>query len=231
MSIHSDFSQPVRVHTQSQPWLPSPMPGVERRPLDRVGDEVARATSIVRYAPESHFSPHVHHGGEEFLVLEGVFQDEEGDYPAGTYVRNPPGSSHRPGSAPGCVIFVKLWQFDPDDQTPVRLSPDQISATHDPQRPGVSLQPLFSGFGETVSLEHWQPGADIDLALPGGGELLVLAGDCEQDGNPLGPHDWLRLPVAGRLQAKAGPQGTSLWLKTGHLQALDQQLQRLQARL
>ena len=51
--------------------------------LDRIGDEVARATSIVRYAPHSHFSPHTHGGGEEFLVLDGVFQDEHGDYPAG----------------------------------------------------------------------------------------------------------------------------------------------------
>jgi hypothetical protein len=60
--------------------------------LDRIGDEVARATSIVRYAPASHFSPHVHDGGEEFLVLEGTFQDEHGDYPVGSYVRNPPTS-------------------------------------------------------------------------------------------------------------------------------------------
>jgi anti-sigma factor ChrR (cupin superfamily) len=95
--------------------------------LDRIGDEVARATSIVRYAPYSRFSPHTHAGGEEFLVLEGVFQDEHGDYPAGSYVRTPPTSSHTPGSEPGCTIFVKLWQFDPDDRTPVRIDTSDLS--------------------------------------------------------------------------------------------------------
>src|SRR5438046_1035028 len=97
------------------------MPGIERRMLDRIGGEVASATSIVRYAVQSRFSPHTHGGGEEFLVLEGVFQDEHGDYPAGTYVRNPPTSRHTPGSESGCIIFVKLWQFDPADRTRVRI--------------------------------------------------------------------------------------------------------------
>jgi anti-sigma factor ChrR (cupin superfamily) len=88
------------------------MPGVHRRMLDRIGGEVARATSIVRYAPASHFSPHIHDGGEEFLVLEGTFQDEHGGYPVGSYVRNPPTSSHTPGSSVGCTIFVKQSATD-----------------------------------------------------------------------------------------------------------------------
>ena len=68
MEINADFSQRVVVHAAQLPWVPSPMAGVERRMLDRIGDEVARATSIVRYAPGSQFSPHTHGGGEEFLV-------------------------------------------------------------------------------------------------------------------------------------------------------------------
>lgn len=96
MEINNDFNQRVAVHSASQAWLASPIAGVDRRMLDRIGDEVARATSIVRYAPNSQFSPHVHSGGEEFLVLEGVFQDEHGDFPAGSYIRNPPESSHTP---------------------------------------------------------------------------------------------------------------------------------------
>ncbi|HKE95561.1 MAG TPA: cupin domain-containing protein, partial [Povalibacter sp.] len=119
MELNADFSQRVVVHAARLPWAASPMPGVERRMLDRIGDEVARATSIVRYAPGSHFSAHTHGGGEEFLVIEGVFQDEHGDYPVGSYIRNPPTSSHTPGSESGCVIFVKLWQFAPDDRTRV----------------------------------------------------------------------------------------------------------------
>src|SRR6516165_7170873 len=62
------------------------------RPVHRIGDEVARATSVVRYAPKSRFSAHIHGGGEEFLVLDGVFQDEHGDFPVGSYIRNPPTS-------------------------------------------------------------------------------------------------------------------------------------------
>src|SRR4029079_19066449 len=94
---------------------------LDLRCLNLVGGEVARATSIVRYAPDSRFSPHVHSGGEEFIVLEGVFQDEDGDFPAGSQLRNTQQSRHTPGSKPGYTIFVKLWQFDPADRTQVRV--------------------------------------------------------------------------------------------------------------
>src|SRR6059058_5957976 len=107
MRINADFTKRASVHAGAADWVQSPMAGVERRMLDRIGDEVARATSIVRYAPGSHFSPHTHDGGEEFLVLEGVFSDEHGDFPAGSYIRNPPQSRHTPGSERGCVLFVK----------------------------------------------------------------------------------------------------------------------------
>src|SRR5271169_5577343 len=100
MNLNSDFGARAAVHAARLEWTPSPIPGVDRRMLDRIGDEVARATSIVRYAPHSHFSPHTHGGGEEFLVLDGIFQDEHGDYPAGTYVRNPPTTSHTPAPKP-----------------------------------------------------------------------------------------------------------------------------------
>lgn len=88
--------------------------------------EVARATSIVRYAPESRFAEHIHELGEEFLVLEGMFSDEHGDYGAGTYVRNPPGSSHSPYTVDGCTIFVKLRQFDPADLTLEGVFSDEL---------------------------------------------------------------------------------------------------------
>ena len=115
--LNHDFSQGVLLHTADLPWSPSPMAGVERRMLDRIGGEVARATSIVRYAPGSRFSRHVHGGGEEYLVLEGVFSDEHGHNPPGSYVRNPPGSVHRPSSAAGCTIWVKTGHL-PASQGP-----------------------------------------------------------------------------------------------------------------
>jgi hypothetical protein len=217
MDLNADFTRPAVAHAASLPWIASPMAGVERRMLDRLGEEVARATSIVRYAPGSHFSPHVHDGGEEFLVLEGVFQDEHGDYPAGSYIRNPPTSSHTPGSQAGCVIFVKLWQFDPADRTQVQLDTAQVAAEPDPARPGVALTPLFADACETVRLELWAPDAEVRLPAPGGLELLVLAGEFRSDEVLFTGQSWLRLPPGAALKAQAGPSGCRLWMKTGHL--------------
>ncbi|MFB1024512.1 MAG: cupin domain-containing protein, partial [Octadecabacter sp.] len=120
MQLRSDFSTREVVRPGDEDWRASPMPGVDRMMLDRVGDEVARATTIVRYAPNSRFSQHSHDGGEEFIVLEGTFNDEHGSYPKGTYVRNPIGTSHSPFVGDdGCTILVKLHQFQPDDLAPV----------------------------------------------------------------------------------------------------------------
>jgi hypothetical protein len=217
MNLNADFGQRVVLHAARMPWVDSPMPGVQRRMLDRIGGEVARATSIVRYAPGSHFSPHTHDGGEEFIVLEGVFQDEHGDYPAGTYIRNPPTTRHKPGSAVGCVIFVKLWQFDPADRQPVVIHLDAVGATAEPLRPGVTGATVFEDTRETVRVETWQPGARVDLPVPGGLELLVLDGSLVESGDTLSTQSWLRLPQGAMLSAVAGPQGARVWTKTGHL--------------
>jgi anti-sigma factor ChrR (cupin superfamily) len=217
VELNADFSQRAAVLSARLAWVPSPIAGVDRRMLDRIGDEVARATSIVRYAPSSRFSPHTHGGGEEFLVLDGVFKDEHGEYPAGSYVRNPPTSSHTPGSAPGCTLFVKLWQFDPDDRTEVRLDTGAMQFVPDLSCPAVSVMPLFQDHRETVRLECWRPGARIDLPVPGGIELLVLDGDFSEGGETFAPQSWLRLPCGGSLQAAAGAGGCRVWIKAGHL--------------
>ena len=217
MEINADFSRRVAIHAARLPWVPSPMAGVERRMLDRIGDEVARATSIVRYAPGSHFSAHTHDGGEEFLVLEGVFQDEHGDFPIGSYVRNPPTSRHTPSSLPGCILFVKLWQFDPADRQEVKLSTTEMNYEAGANRRGVELLPLFRDDGEDVRLERWKPNAAITLNALGGVELLVLDGHLDESGERFEPLSWLRLPTGSTLQAKAGPNGCRVWIKTGHL--------------
>ena len=221
MLVNADFSRRVLVHSDELAWVASPMAGVERRMLDRIGEEVARATSIVRYAPGSHFRSHVHGGGEEFIVLEGVFQDEHGDFPVGSYVRNPPTSSHTPGSAAGCVIFVKLRQFAASDRTPVMLDMNRMGRVRDAARPGLSVTPLFEDERETVQLERWDPGARVELDLPDGGELLVLSGGLEESGEQLRAQSWLRLPRGGRLDASAGPEGAKVWVKTRHLRFVE----------
>ncbi len=217
MELNADFDRRVAVHAGRLDWVASPMPGVDRRMLDRLGSEVARATTIVRFAPHSKFSPHVHAGGEEFLVLDGVFQDEHGDFPAGSYIRNPPRSHHTPGSEPGCTIFVKLWQFDPDDRTEVKIDTTGRAYAPDPARPGVEVMPLFADPREEVALERWAPAVDIPISAPDGAEILVLHGSFEEGGETFERHSWLRVPRAWRGKAVAGPAGAHVWTKRGHL--------------
>ncbi len=221
MQLNADFSKRVCVHSDQLEWRASPIAGVSRRMLDRIGDEVARATTIVRYDAGSQFSSHVHTGGEEFIVLEGVFQDEHGDFPAGTYVRNPPQSKHTPGSEPGCVIMVKLWQFDPKDRTHIRIDMNKIGAVPQEGRPGVSVSPLYKDEREDVRLEIWQPGADVTVEADGGAELFVLDGTFEEGGDTLAKNSWLRVPVGGKAVAKAGPDGARVWIKTGGLRFVE----------
>ncbi|MEM6639151.1 MAG: cupin domain-containing protein [Pseudomonadota bacterium] len=214
MQLRDDFSQTCLVHTDELVWQPSPMQGVDRRMLDRIGGEVARATTIVRYAPGSHFSAHTHNGGEEFIVLDGVFQDEHGDFPAGTYVRNPPTSSHTPGSEQGCVIFVKLWQFDPDDRAALTLDMHEALAQ---TQAGVAQCVLHHDAREVVSCYRLASDVSLMLQATGGLELLVLEGELKTDRGALMRHSWLRLPDDERLAASASDQGAMFWVKTGHL--------------
>ena len=217
MELNADFSQRVVVHSEKLDWQASPMKGVDRRMLDRIGAEVARATTIVRYAPDSHFSAHTHTGGEEFIVLDGVFQDEHGDFPAGSYVRNPPQSAHTPGSDKGCTIFVKLWQFVLDDRTQVMIDMNKMEPVQAGDRPGVSVIPLYMDARETVRAEMWEAGSGVELDLPKGGEFLVLDGEFVEGSDTLVKGSWLRLPEGGRLSAKAGPAGARVWMKLGHI--------------
>ena len=215
MELNADFSVRVVVHSADIPWVASPMKGVDRRMLDRLGGEVARATTIVRYAPGSAFSAHTHTGGEEFLVLSGTFQDEHGDYPTGTYVRNPPTTSHTPSAADGCVILVKLWQFDMDDRTAVTMRPEDMRPVAGAS--GVTVTPLHRDPNEIVRIEDWAAGARINLADHNGAEVLVLSGGFTEGGDAFQTDSWLRLPADVPLITTVGPMGAKVWIKTGHL--------------
>jgi anti-sigma factor ChrR (cupin superfamily) len=217
MQLNADFTQRAVVHAATLDWTLSPIAGVERRMLDRIGGEVARATSIVRYAPHSHFSRHTHEGGEEFFVLEGVFQDEHGDYPAGSYVRNPPTSAHTPGSEQGCTILVKLWQFAAADRLQVRIDTTKRTYQPDPSRAGVEVMPLYQDGPEVVALERWRAGAQVDLRSSAGLELVVLDGDFSDASDCFRYQSWLRLPPWSVERVQAGPQGCRVWVKSGHL--------------
>jgi anti-sigma factor ChrR (cupin superfamily) len=215
-TVNVDFGRRVVIDTTAQPWIPSPQPGVQRRMLDRVGGEVARATSLVRYQPGSRFSEHLHGGGEEFLVLEGMFSDERGDYPAGTYVRNPPGSRHQPFSREGCVLFVKLRQFAPADLQRVVI--DTTAATWSTvSEAGLSRVVLHQHRNEKVALVRFAPGARLPHdPHPGGEEFYVLEGVLSDEAGDYPAGTWVREP-AGSAHAPFSRDGCVIYVKEGHL--------------
>ena len=218
MLIHSDFSLRAVVTPADHRWVASPQPGVERVMLDRIGAERARATSLVRYLPHSVFPAHGHPGGEEILVLSGTFSDDSGDYGSGWYLRNPPGSSHRPSSLDGALIFVKLWQMPEDDSTTVRIN------THDPaswHREGThEVCPLYQSAHEGVSLQRHPSGESVIVDTQGGAELLVLDGQLVEGHGRFERGSWMRLPPGANGALMAGAEGVTIYLKTGHLAGL-----------
>ena len=215
--IYADFSERVVIHTPDQEWQTSPSAGVERRPLDRIGGEKARATSVVRYAPGSRFEQHSHDGGEEILVLEGVFSDETGDYPAGTYIRNPPGSAHAPRSEAGAVIFVKLRQFQAADTERVVIDTRSAGWSRG-LVPGLSVQPLHNFAGEGVALVHWQPDTVFQPHThPGGEEIFVLDGVFRDEQGDYPKGTWLRNPPWSSHHPYTREEGALIYVKTGHL--------------
>lgn len=220
MLIHADLTQRAVVHTDTMEWLASPSPGIERRMLDRDGGEVARATSIVRYAAGAVFPYHVHGGGEEFLVLEGLFLDEHGRYPAGTYVRNPVGTSHWPAAGPqGATLLVKLRQMDPADTAQVRIDTRAAQFSAGPV-PGLTVLPLHAFGSERVSLVRWAPNIRFMLhAHPGGEEIFVLDGAVEDDEGRYMAGSWLRNPP-GSHHEPFSLDGCLLYVKIGHLPAV-----------
>lgn len=220
MRINADFSLPALVVAQAQQWVASPQAGVDRVMLDRIGVEKARATSLVRYAEKSYFPVHTHPAGEEILVLSGHFCADDVCYGPGTYLRNPPGSSHQPYSEDGTVIFVKLMQMQDSEHASVCIN------THDQQlwqqRSTGRFCLLFENSQERVELVELPANGELRLPLPAGAELLMLEGQLTEQSQPWPtpcwqPHTWARFPANTQLHAQAGELGARFYLKTGHL--------------
>ena len=213
MIVNDDFARAVFLAADQQGWTASPQPGVDRVLLDRAGGERARATSLVRYAPGTHFPHHVHPGGEEVLVLSGVFSDEAGDYPAGWYLRNPPGSAHRPSSRDGTLIFVKLRQMASHETRPLRIDTRAPAAWR--REGGRAVCPLFADEHASVCIRRLDPGEPVfDDATPHA-ETLVISGQLEIDGRAHGHRSWMRLPAGQRATIAAGSHGATLYLRIG----------------
>ena len=216
MQLRSDWSRREVVDASALDWLPSPSAGVERKMLERDGDEVARATSIVRYAPGSRFDNHVHALGEELFVLDGEFCDETGCYGSGSYIRNPPGSSHAPWSDTGCVLFVKLRYFDPNDHARV-----VVHTREEPWLPGLvpglSVMPLHDFRTAHTALVRWAPNTYFNPHRHyGGEEILVVEGTFEDEHGRYPAGSWIRSPHLSQHKPFSR-EGCIILVKTGHL--------------
>ena len=213
--LNMDFGQKVVIDTNRQDWVPSPSPGVWRKPLAREEAERGHTTSIVRFDPGSYFSRHEHPLGEEILVLEGTFSDEHGDYGPGTYLRNPPDSGHSPFSENGCVLFVKLDQFSPQDTTPVRV--DTRNTQWLAGQGQLQVMPLHDFGGEHVALVKWPSGERFQPHRHfGGEEILVLSGEFKDEFGSYPAGSWLRSPHMSQHHPFVDEE-TLIWVKVGHL--------------
>ena len=219
MLINADFSRRASVTADEHQWIKSPQEGVERVMLDRIGAEKARATSLVRYAPDSYFPHHLHPGGEEILVLSGTFSADDDDYPAGWYLRNPPTSEHQPHSREGAIIFVKLRQMTMTETHTIAIDTNDDSNWH--TKDNREICSLYADDREQVSLQrlsaHQALFADT---VTGGAEILVIKGNLIDAGQTYSQGSWIRLPVDTESQIQAGSEGVTIYLKTGDLLAV-----------
>jgi anti-sigma factor ChrR (cupin superfamily) len=220
MDLRADFARREVVRSGGEGWQPSSMAGAERYMLDRFGEEVVRETSLVRYAPGARFSADGHGGGEEFLVLAGSLHDDTGDYPNGTYVRNPIETAHARWAGPdGAVLFVKLHQFAAADTQRVAID-TRVARWRQGLVPGLTVLPLHEHGSEHVALVRWAPSTRFRPHQHWGGEeILVLDGVFEDEHGTYPKGTWLRSPHLSAHHPFTGPQGALIYVKTGHLAA------------
>ncbi|MFZ9116836.1 MAG: cupin domain-containing protein [Burkholderiaceae bacterium] len=218
LQLHANLSQRIVIRPDDYIWVDSPAEGVRRMMLDRDGDEIGRATSLVAYAPSSCFPKHTHGGGEEIFVLSGTFSDEHGHYPEGSYIRNPIGSSHTPQiGADGALLFVKLWQMQEDD------AERQVMQTKDASWfqglvTGLKVLPLYEHGTEHAALVRWAPNTHFSRHQHWGGEeILVIEGTFYDEHGSYPKGSWLRSPHLSQHQPFTREDGALIYVKTGHL--------------
>lgn len=213
--LNMNFNDMLAIPTAEMQWVDSPSKGVKRKSLERAGEENRHATSIVQFATGSHFDLHQHSQGEELFILDGVFSDQTGDYGAGTYMRNPAGTSHAPFSEQGCVLFVKLCQFSDEDRTSVC-----IDTNANPWRPGIGgleVMPLHEFKGEHTALVKWPKDEKFQPHKHfGGEEIFVLSGTFQDEHGSYPKHTWIRSPHMSQHHPFV-EEDPIILVKTGHL--------------
>ena len=213
--LNMDFSKIACSLAEEQQWVKSPADGVSRIHLEREAAESGHTTSFVKFEAGSYFPEHVHTQGEEIYVLEGVFSDENGDYPAGTYIRNPPGSCHKPFTKEGCILFVKLEQFQKDDVKQVVLLPEDQH-----WQPGIGNLKVLSLHvhnTESTALVHW-PANEVFQPHThwGGEEIVVISGKFIDEFGEYPAGSWIRSPHMSQHFPRVEEE-TLILVKVGHL--------------
>jgi anti-sigma factor ChrR (cupin superfamily) len=213
--LNMDFSQVACLRPDEQEWITSPADGVSRVHLERTEEESGHTTSLVKFEAGSYFPQHSHPNGEEVFVLEGVFSDEEGDYPAGTYIRNPPGSTHKPFTKEGCTLFVKLEQFQAGDIEHIVIRPEDQQ-----WRQGIGnlrVLSLHAFNTESTALVSW-PKNEVFQAHShmGGEEVVVINGKFIDEHGEYPGGTWLRSPHMSQHFPRVEEE-TLIYVKVGHL--------------
>jgi len=213
--LNMDFTQAVCLRPCDQEWVTSRADGVSRVHLERVAEESGHVTSFVRFEPGSYFPQHSHPNGEEIFVLEGVFSDENGDYPAGSYLRNPPGSFHQPFTKEGCKLFVKLEQFQSDDTEQVVIKPEDQQWRQGIG--GLKVLPLHMHNTESTALVAW-PKNEVFQAHThmGGEEIVVISGKFIDEHGEYPAGTWLRSPHMSKHFPRVEEE-TLIYVKVGYL--------------
>lgn len=221
-SINGDLAASVAVDTSAMDWTPSPSRTVWRKRVHLVGPpESGQVTSVVRYEPGSTFPIHDHPDGEEILVLDGVFSDEHGDWPAGTYLLNPEGFRHAPFSRDGCQLFVKLRQFPSGARNHIVINTDEMEWQPVPHT-GIETKPLYSqpGFTDSMQLERWPANTTLDnVVYNEGAEIFIIEGEFQDDAGQHAAGAWLRFP-AGSQHTPQTQRGCTIYKKTNGLRYL-----------
>lgn len=218
-AINGDLRVRAVADTTRMEWAPAPSGSVWRKRVHLVGPpESGQVTSVVRYEPRSRFPAHDHPEGEEILVLDGVFSDEHGDWPAGTFLLNPEGFRHAPFSGPGCVLFVKLRQFPGRERRHVVVDTHKLG--WEPSSiPAVTCKAVYqqAGFSDLTRLEHWEPQADLGvISYEQGAELFVLEGEFTDEAGAYRAGCWLRLPAGSKHHPRSA-RGCTLYVKRSGL--------------
>ena len=217
-SLNQDFTKLVVINTLIEEWHTSPSSGVERLYLERDNmGEFAKASSIVKFQPGSEFEEHIHDNGEEIFVLDGIFSDQYGDYPKGTYLRNPHNSNHVPFSKDGCKIFVKLRQFKKGDNISIiknTLNSEWLQGLV----PGLKVMPLHEYQTEHAAMVKWDPNTRFNAHKHWGGEEIYVVDGVFYDQFGAYPKGtWIRSPHLSEHQPFTRDEGALIFVKTGHL--------------